>query len=63
MLLSKNSLDVKLYEYVVDLFAMQKDVINDFTMQHLFHLEKKVTDLFDLVERRKKPNNGNGNTK
>ena len=40
---------MKLYEYAVGLFQAQKDVIGDFTMQHLLHLEKKVNQLLEGV--------------
>jgi hypothetical protein len=54
VLYHKNELDIKLYEYVVKLFASQKDVIDEFTVQHLLHLEKKVTQLFRRVNRNKR---------
>ncbi|KAL3797327.1 hypothetical protein ACHAWO_005486 [Cyclotella atomus] len=54
VLYHKNELDIKLYEYVVKLFASQKDVIDEFTVQHLLHLEKKVTQLFRQVNRNKR---------
>ena len=49
VLYSKNEYDMKLYEHAVGLFQAQKDVIGDFTMQHLLHLEKKVNQLLEGV--------------
>ena len=58
-LYAKNEYDIKLYEYVVELFAEQRDIINDFTRQHMLLLDKKVTKLIKRVERANRKGGGN----
>ncbi|KAL3783294.1 hypothetical protein HJC23_007963 [Cyclotella cryptica] len=49
-LYAKNELDVRLYNYVVELFRAQSEILNDFTKQYLLHLEKQVSKLLLSIE-------------
>ncbi|KAL7482813.1 hypothetical protein ACHAW6_008472 [Cyclotella cf. meneghiniana] len=49
-LYAKNELDVRLYNYVVELFMAQSEILNDFTKQYLLHLEKQVSKLLLSIE-------------
>ena len=49
-LYAKNELDVRLYNYVVELFLAQSEILNDFTKQYLLHLEKQVSKLLLSIE-------------